>query len=91
MDNKISRRERITKIIHITRKKASLKNKRIETIDNLVTCARELYPYLPDQVIYDYARTGLRIIKNNTDDKKPSIENIRNGFEQSTLLNYCIQ
>lgn len=90
MDNKISRRERIAKIIHITRKKASLKNKKIETIDNLVTCARELYPYLPDQVIYDYARTGLRIIKNNN-NQDSSIENIRNGFEQSTLTNYCIQ
>ncbi|MFP3952139.1 MAG: hypothetical protein ACLFVP_08400 [Candidatus Bathyarchaeia archaeon] len=91
MESRISRREKIEKLIHITEKKASIKNKNIETIDELIICARELYPYLPDQVIHDYARTALRIIKNNINDKKATMEKIKNGYEQSTLMNYILQ
>lgn len=87
MEVKDSRRERIEKLINLM----GMKNKNIETVDKLLTCARELYPYLPDQVVHGYAVAALRMIKNPTQGKKPVMVHVKNGYGQSTLQDFRLQ
>lgn len=58
------RRADIKALIEQAKREASIRGKTIETVDPLVACARRMYPYLPDGVIHEYARTALRVITN---------------------------
>jgi len=58
------RRAKIWRLVERARAEASLRHRNIETIDPLVICARRLFPYLHEDAIYEYARTALRIIRN---------------------------
>ena len=51
---------------------SSQRKKKVETIDPVLRCAEELFPYLPERVLNQYARTALRIImrpRNRTRSK----------------------
>jgi len=62
------RRAHIDAIIRQAQQEASLKGKQIRIVDPLVLCAKRLFPYLPDQVLSEYARTALRVISNGRHD-----------------------
>lgn len=74
------RRADIDRIIRHTKEAALSKRKEIRTIDPIVTCTRRLFPYLSDQQLYDYARTALRILINE------SVNPQRANSPQTTLL-----
>lgn len=59
------RRADIKRLVWTAIQEASLKHKKIETIDMLVVSAKRLFPYLHEETIYEYARTALRVIKNS--------------------------
>ena len=66
------RRADIRALIEQTQREASFRGKTIETVDPLVVCARRMYPYLPDNVIHEYARTALRVITNGSRRQNPT-------------------
>jgi len=74
------RRADIQRLIKNAIEEASRKNKQIETIDPLVACARRLFPYLPEGATHEYARTALRVIKNQ------SLVQTRLNNYQTTLM-----
>jgi len=71
------RRADIHRLVRQALAEASRKQRRIETIDPLVACAKRLFPYLHERVLYEYARTALRVIRNRTP-----------GRYQTTLLTH---
>jgi hypothetical protein len=76
------RRANIDKLVRLALSEASLKQKKIETIDPLVKSAKRLFPYLHDNVVHEYARTALRVIKFQTHAQTKC-----NGL-QTTLLTH---
>jgi len=56
------KRADVRRLVDLALSEASLKNKRIETIDPLVKCAKRLFPFYDESEINKYARTALRII-----------------------------
>jgi len=66
------RRADIEALIEQTQWEASIRGKTIETVDPLVACAKRMYPYLPDKVIHEYARTALRVITNGSRRQDPT-------------------
>lgn len=65
MEKVTKRRAVIDKLIKAAKKEAELRHKRIDTVDPVVKCANRLFPYLHEELIYEYARTALRVILNN--------------------------
>lgn len=76
------RRADIDRLVRWAVSEASLKQKKIETIDPLVKSAKRLFPYLHDDAVYEYARTALRVIKF-----QPQAQTKFNGH-QTTLLTH---
>ena len=66
------RRADIEALIEQAKWEASIRGKTIETVDPLVACARRMYPYLPDNVLHEYARTALRVITNGSRRQDPT-------------------
>jgi hypothetical protein len=66
------RRAKIKALIEQAQWEASIKGKPIETVDPLVACAKRMYPYLPDNVLHEYARTALRVITNGPRRQDPT-------------------
>jgi len=60
------RRADVRRLVRQALKEASLKEKQIDTIDPLVVCAQRLFPYKHEDTIYEYARTALRVIRNQS-------------------------
>lgn len=67
------RRADIHALIERARWEASIRGKPIETVDPLVACAKRMYPYLPDNVLHEYARTALRVITNGSRRQDPTV------------------
>lgn len=74
------RRAEIDLIIRHMNKAALSRRKEIRTIDPIVACTRRLFPYLSEQQLFDYARTALRILINE------SVDHQRAKSPQTTLL-----
>ena len=55
-------RANVKRLINYAVVDARLRNKKIDRIDPLMKCARHIFPYLHDEVIYDISRTALRIL-----------------------------
>jgi hypothetical protein len=79
------RRADIELLIQNAWKEAHLKGKHINTVDPLVICAKRLFPYLPDPVLHEYARTALRVIRN-----EPASQPLVNS-PQTTLLTHFVR
>jgi len=80
-----SRRADLRRLVKESLEEARRKNKEIETIDPILICARRLFPYLHEEAIYKYARTALRVIRN-----QPQAETSLNGH-QTTLLPHILR
>jgi hypothetical protein len=72
------RRDRIQRLIQ----QAMKRGREIDTIDPLIQTAKTMYPYLPNKVRMEYARTALRVIKER------KIEENKMGYSQTTLLTF---
>ena len=78
------RRANISVLVRRARIEASLKGKEINTVDPLVICAKRLFPFLPEHKTSEYARTALRVIRNE------SVNQILLTSHQTTLLNHLV-
>ena len=77
------RRADITLLVQRSLKEAHLKGKQINTVDPIVICAKRLFPYLPDQVLHEYARTALRVIRN-----EPASQTLMNSLQTTLLIHF---
>jgi len=66
------RRADIEALIEQAQWEALIRGKTIETVDPLVASAKRMYPYLPDNVLHEYARTALRVITNGSRRQDPT-------------------
>lgn len=78
------RRNDLFMLIREANRKASRRNRKIDTVDPLIACARKMYPSLPLRVISEYARTALWIIVNNNHRETSGSNN------QTDLLTFCV-
>ncbi len=65
----------IEKIVMKIKEETIRKRRNIKTVDPVIKIGRELYPFLSEKEIQDYACTALRIIFNNQ----------KNNYFQTTL------
>jgi len=65
MEKVTRRRADITKLIRAVKEEAGLRQRKIDTVDPVVRNAKHLFPYLHEDVVYEYARTALRVILNH--------------------------
>jgi len=78
------RRNDLFRLIREANKKASRRNRKVDTVDPLIACAKKMYPSLPSRVISEYARTALWIIVNNNHRETSGSNN------QTDLLTFCV-
>ena len=79
------RRANIGKLVTRATAEAYRKQREIDTIDPIVRCAQRLFPYLHEEAIYEYARTALRVIRNQPQPR------IRLNDHQTTLLTHILR
>ena len=65
----------IEKLVLLIKKEIIQKKRNIKTIDPIIKLGHELFPFMSDKDIQDYACTALRITLNNQ----------KNNFYQTTL------
>lgn len=79
------RRANIGKLVRRATAEAYRKHREIETIDPIVRWAQRLFPYLHEEAIYEYARTALRVIRNQPQPRT------RLNDHQTTLLTHILR
>jgi hypothetical protein len=80
-----TRRAEICALIQQASREASIKSKQIDTVDPILICAKRMFIYHSDRVLYEYSRTALRVITNSQRRPDPTIN------PQTTLLAHFIR
>jgi hypothetical protein len=79
------RRTDIFALIRQATREASMRGRRIDTVDPILICAKRMYPYLSERVLHEYSRTALRVITNSQRRPDPTMN------PQTTLLTHLIR
>jgi hypothetical protein len=79
------RRADICALVRQATREASMRGRRIDTVDPILICAKRMYPYLSDGVLHEYSRTALRVITNSQRRADPTMN------PQTTLFTHLIR
>ena len=71
-----SRRSDIMGLVQSVRRDAANRNKNYNTVDPFLRVGKTLFPLLPQKMLFEYARTALRIYLTEQTD----------AYQQTTLL-----